>query len=937
VTPAASVLALLAAASLWPFGRGGSDDENREPTIDDLAPTDIVVDTAATIPDSQARAIESYKLFIDLVGDDPLLHAEAMRRLADLQLEASELDELQRNVESVVERSAGAVGLYEALLSSYPRYEKNDLVLYQLARAYELEGNPDAALDALDRLVTEYPGTPHFAEAHFRRGEILFVQRRYDEAERAYAAVLASSDEQFREQSLYKEGWALFKQLRYADSLQPFFGLLDRKLASRNDSGNSDPADVYAVLGRADQELIDDTFRVVSINFSYVAGPGSVTSYFNDNGMRPYAYLVYEHLGDLYLENERYQDAAAAYAAFADLDAYHARAPLLQARVIGAYESGGFADLVLDAKRAWVERYGPTSLYWQRFSYADQPEVVAYLKANLMDLAAYYHADAQSTKSPESYRLAARWYRNYLAAFPGDPDSAHTNFLLAEVLFESGDHRAAVVEYERTAYDYPLHAESAEAGYAALVTYDAIDATLADASREPWQRLQINSALRFANAYPAHAQANAAMTDAAENLFALGEVELARDVGLILLARRPEASLQRVGWTIVAHSAFDLGRFAEAERAYIELGRFLARDDAERADIVERLASSVYKQGELARLGFDYATSVEHFLRVAQVAPTSAIVPTARYDAAADLLVLEDWDRAIAVLEAFRRDYPGHEYAADVTAKLAVAYLSSGNGVMAASEFERIAAGDEPADVRKEALWQAATLYREGGQLADASRSLARFVELYPRPSSAAVEAMQQLVDIAEETADYPGRMRWLRALVDADAAAGAERTDRTRYLAAHAAFELAVPARDAFQAARLVAPLQDSLAVKRERMEAALNAFGRAADYGVAEVTTAATYEIAELYHGLSRDLFESERPADLNELELDQYEILLEEQAFPFEEQAIELHEVNAARTAEGVYDESVRKSLAALAELLPVRYAKPEMGEAYVVALQ
>ena len=153
-----------------------------------------------------------------------------------------------------------------------------------------------------------------------------------------------------------------------------------------------------------------------------------------------------------------------------------------------------------------------------------------------------------------------------------------------------------------------------------------------------------------------------------------------------------------------------------------EVGRFPPRDDSDRAAIVERLASSVYKQGELVRMNGDYATSVEHFLRVAQVAPTSTIVPTARYDAAADLLVLEDWSRAIVVLDAFRRDYPAHEYAADVTAMLAVAYMSSGNGLMAAVEFERIAAGNEPADVRKEALWQAATLYREGGQLADASR-----------------------------------------------------------------------------------------------------------------------------------------------------------------------------------------------------------------------
>ncbi len=639
------------------------------------------------------------------------------------------------------------------------------------------------------------------------------------------------------------------------------------------------------------------------------------------------------------MEKERFQDAASAFQAFPELDTYHEKAPLLQAQVIAAYQSGGFAELVLDAKRDFVERYGPDSLYWERYTYDQQPEVVGHLKATLMDLAAYYHADAQESGSRESYRLAGRWYRNFLAAFPDDPDSAHTNFLLAEVLFESGDFRAAVVEYERTAYSYPFHAESAEAGYAALLAYAEIEASVDPSASEQWQRQQIESALRFADTYPEHMEANAAMTDAAERLFELNEVERARDVGRALLAREPapERSLQRTAWTVVAHSEFDLENFAAAEIAYVELVRLFAADDPQRPEIIERIASSIYKQGEQARLAGDFAVSVEHFLRVATMTPTSSIVATARYDAAADLLVLEDWQRAAGVLEAFRADYPEHEYAADVTAKLAVAYLNSGNAILAAAEFERIAEGNDSEEVRKQALWQAAELYREAAVLDRAADTLARYVGRYPRPAPFAVEAMQQLVELAEDSGDYPARMRWLREIVSADAQAGEERNDRTRYLAAHASFELAVPTRDAFAAVRLVVPLQDSLEVKKQRMEDALAAFGRAVDYGVAEVTTAATYEIAELYNGLSRDLFDSERPEDLSALELDQYEILLEEQAFPFEEQAIELHELNAARTAEGIYDEAVRKSLDALAQLMPVRYAKMELGEPYVVAIR
>jgi len=75
------------------------------------------------------------------------------------------------------------------------------------------------------------------------------------------------------------------------------------------------------------------------------------------------------------------------------------------------------------------------------------------------------------------------------------------------------------------------------------------------------------------------------------------------------------------------------------------------------------------------------------------------------------------------------------------------------------------------------------------------------------------------------------------------------------------------------------------------------------------------------------------SERPKNLSKDELEQYDVLLEEQAFPFEEKAIKLHEVNAARTKDGTYDEWVQKSFAALAQLNPGRYGKVEIGEQQV----
>ncbi|HEY9049964.1 MAG TPA: hypothetical protein VIQ03_00375, partial [Gammaproteobacteria bacterium] len=63
------------------------------------------------------------------------------------------------------------------------------------------------------------------------------------------------------------------------------------------------------------------------------------------------------------------------------------------------------------------------------------------------------------------------------------------------------------------------------------------------------------------------------------------------------------------------------------------------------------------------------------------------------------------------------------------------------------------------------------------------------------------------------------------------------------------------------------------------------------------------------------------------------EQYQILLEDQAFPFEEKAIEFYETNLARVKDGTYNEWIGKSHARLKQLFPVRYNREAKIDAYV----
>jgi tetratricopeptide (TPR) repeat protein len=786
--------------------------------------------------------------------------------------------------------------------------------------------------------VANYPKSHYLDEAQFRRGELLFTNKAYPKAQAAYESVIKiGASSAFYNQSLYKHGWSLFKQGENERSLDSFAGVLDSVLISKRDPGELVELES---LSRPNRELVEDTFRVMSITFSYLEGPKTIDDFVKHRKPRPYSYLLYARLGDLYMEKERYTDAADSYRAFVTQDRNNEKAPLLEMQAIEAYAKGGFPQLVLQGKKEIVENYSFGTAYWQGRDPKTEPQVVSVLKTNLKDVAQYYHAQAQRSKNVSDYQEAAKWYRSYLTSFPDDPDSAVTNFLLADTLFESRQYLDAAKEYESTAYHYGDHAKAAAAGYAAIIAYGKQEEGLSGDAKAAVHGRSVDSSLKFAQTFPAHPESAQVLTRAATDLYTVKDYPRAIAAADALLARQPpvDVTKQRVAWTVIGNASFDQGIFDKAEAAYGHAQTLMPANDPERSVIVERLAASIYKQGEQRAKSGDSAAAVEDFLRVAALAPSSKVRANADFDAAALLIKDKQWDRAVTVLEGFRRNFPQSPLQAEVTRNLAVAYTESNHPGKAAVEFERIAQtpGESP-DVQREATLQAADLYDKAGDTPTSRSMLEAFVKHFPQPLNPAMEARNKLSVITAKAGDTGARDYWLKDIIAADRAAGASRTDRSRALAARATLTLAIPVRDDFRRIKLVVPLKKSLAEKRKAMEAALKAYEQAADYQVSEVTTAATFESAELYRQLGKDLMSSERPKKLSKEEMEQYDVLLEEQAFPFEEKAIKLHEVNAARTKDGTYDEWVQKSFTALAQLNPGRYGKVEIGEQLVESIR
>ncbi|NNF66624.1 MAG: hypothetical protein HKM98_03850 [Gammaproteobacteria bacterium] len=897
-------------------------------TIGDVIYGEVQLPAETPFSGSTDKARQAYAGFLNSSIDSPH-RATALRRLADLELE----DSLQALELGEAVSFGKAVVLYRQFLHEYPDDPYRDRVLYQLSRALDNDGETGVALQNLQQLTGHYPDSVFAAEAFFRQAEMLFVAQQYAAAADAFAAVYQrDEDTRFESNARYKHGWSLFKDEKYAGAIKQFSGFIAHVLKKPQSV-----AEQMDKLTAGQREMLEDALHASSIALVELGGAPYLDSMFAEQDLPAWTWLYYEKLGDHYLAEERYSDAAESFAAFATRVPAHEQAPILQARVIETFDAAGFADRALQARARFVRAYGFDTPFWQGRQPKDFPDIGMQIDRHLASLTQHYHGVAQTNHDPLAVDEAAQWYRTWLRYFPAAEATPGRNFMLSELLFDAARYTDAAMEYERTAYEYPQHDRAAEAGYAALLARDRAADFSADAEQAVLHQLALDSQLRFADAWPADARTPAVLLNAAKALYesaALADAVIISGRALDARSRLTETQ-QRTAWLIRGHAQFDLAQFSAAEEDYQSALLLSAPAEPLSQDIQERLAATIYEQGRLAREGNDLTAAAAHFIRVSDLAFNSSVHAVALHDAAAAMISLQQWDNAATALDLLRSRYPRHDLSAGVGKQLAAVYLQADRPLDAAAELTRLAELAPP-DTATAARWQAAALYADNNLQNEHLRILQNIAEAPESPDDEAMQAREKLLAIYSERGASELLRHWHESVINADAASGEQGSDYSHTMAARSALALATPFKDKFAAIELRLPLEQSLSAKKSALQLALAAYQRVAAYAIDETSSAATFHIAELYRQFGASLMASERPAELDELALEEYEFLLEEQAFPFEEKAIEIHQVNTARAASLVYDKWIAGSFRQLARLLPGRYNRTEHDETLVTQL-
>jgi len=950
-------------------------------TLADLPEPTVPAAEQGVEPQDPQQIEAHYRAALQMTRNPTLRH-HIQLRLADLEMARSE--SAQQQARGLTEFFAEPISHYRALVDEYRRdpegsvAQQPDALYYKLAKAYALDGQEALSSATLNELAQRFPSSAYIQEAQFRRAERAFAAADYRLSEQLYRQVAVSGSSAFADNALYMEGWSAYKQSQYDIAMARFTQLLDNKLAAAATA--AEVAGAIEQMRPTDRNLVQDTLRVLSFTYANLDGAPAIAQQQANIGARAYQYLLYEQLGELYLTQQRYLDSADTFARFVRHNSDSDRAPDFSIREIEVYQAGQFPSLLLPAKRAYLERYGLYSQYWlsrtgiapatglqaKQIVRSDKPrnmsdDALAKLRLYLEQLARHHHSEAQrlekgvaetSATAPSradvnrSYSRAADLYLELVLTFPADESVPEMTFLMAEALEQGQRTIDALSAYENVAFAKRDGQYGAEAGYSAvllsteLVKRAAAGQLLAPSAlaRAPdtrelwqWQQRKIAAALKFAEFYPGDPRAISVLAQTAPELLEQGDLTRAADIAQQVIAWQPSAPghLLYSAWLTLGHARFEQGNYQDAEAAYWralalhqEHGNTAGSPSA--AQLRERIAASIYQQGQAQLLAGNSGAGIDLLLRIHTELPTSDIASQALFDAGHAAQMAADWPRAERLLTQFSASYPSHGLNAQLPAKLILIYQATGAWQQAAGLLSQQANNSQDPEQARQSLITAAEYYDKADNWQAARDHYRQYAHAYPEPVAELIEVEQRLVELYHEQGDISSRNFWLARVVKSARQAP---TDRSRYLAASAATRLAEAPYQDFKALRLTLPIKSSLTKKRAALDKALKAQQQVLEFKVADFTTRANFTIGEIYLQLAQDLLDSERPDNLNMLELEQYDILLEEQAYPFEEKAIQLHEANAQRAWRGVYDDWVKASLSSLAGILPARYNKPE----------
>lgn len=788
---------------------------------------------------------------------------------------------------------ASLIRHFKKLSQDYRYNEWAGSILYATGYALYEQGDRDEAAKVFEKILKDHPESDHAIEVSFRLGELYFETGQLGEAGEMYQRILSRPASVFYDKALYKLGWVYFKTDDFSRAIEMFSAIADRKWDGKFEANDQ----------------MDEAISCIVLSLSHFQNAESAISYLQSRGVREYTPLILLGFGEKLVEQTRYNEAIYNYRYFTEhfpenplaLNAYDEAADL--------YERGGDEKEAVQTRWYLVQKYNP-STDWYRKTYPKGSGRAADIISKALSYASQkYYQRGKESGDFNDFEKAVEGCLMFLSLFPDSPSSKDMNLLLAEAFFEAKMYKEAAAEYEKVAMLFTEDSLKANLVYYALLSYELIFRQAADDEKEKVAM----SAEKLLGAYTPLVLSDGKLIEAIYTTAGMYSRINAYEKGRAVLAPLLKGGDIVAPYKAIAELYIKENNLSEAEEIYSGLSG-KSKDDA----IRERLAQVRFMQAERYLKEGRHRDAVYKFNQSFATLPGSKVGEAALIKLGHACLKQKDLDALDEAVAQMLKAYPQSDIVLSFLIEAGKG-LEQEKPLAAARLYENASVAAQSAGDSKTLIFAAGTIYEDNGDYKNAAAVYTKYLANKPLRVEDEADAAYRLGRVQLSAGNKDEGISALNKLTKMKG-----RIDDLLF--AKASLLVMKENQLAYLDLKLTQPFEETFQKKTESLNNLLKDYSEIAKYKMPEILPDLFFQMGFILENFRDSMIKSERPQELTKDELDEYNFILEEKAYPYDEQAVRAYEkcIDVSRKNE-IYDEWAAKCYGRLADLRPALYKR------------
>jgi tetratricopeptide (TPR) repeat protein len=803
------------------------------------------------------------------------------------------------------------IASFRRLMNRYPTKANMDALAYTIGYATYEAGRTNEAMAIYEDFLNEYEYSIYYTEIAFRLGEIYFDEGYYEQALRAYKRILDRQGSVFYTKALYKTAWTHYKFDDFSTAIDNFIKLIE-EIGTLDVKGD-----------RQSMALRQEAIDTIVIALTHMQIPMEIKEKITSIRHNAFAPEILLLLGERLTMQTRLTEAISVYDLFQEVFSDDHYLPRVASLTALTYERLGMRERSLEIQEKLVTDFNPTTVWYSstlltrdkaRLAGTDalQEQVDAVVSDTLLSLATYYRETARANKDDAMLKQAVDSYQRYIDFFPEFATGNEVHLLLGESSFDAKEYSKAATRYESTMRLYKSEREGEKAAFAALLSLELTLSSGEAIDSEKTAKTAKRIMDFFLKEFTETIRKDEFLQKISNIFVVVKEYKLAREALRPLLRSSNSWEIyKKTGGIFLMEK-----KFLSALNAYEEaLDR---NDDRALRDKVGKLHYVVADEYAKSAKNKD---AIAHYFEAFNIIRDSKIAEDSLVNIANIYAATEELAGFRRVLNMIKANYPGSRSAFKLLVEAGKSLEIKGSTLEAAALFEEAGLLTTSITERQKLVFKSADMLEESLNYNQVARLLNKAIADNAITNSRRVEALYRIGNAYFLSGK---REEGLRAL-DKIAWETTNTNDHDSFYIAKAKFTLAKDKFDEFAEIKIIAPLEETLLQKKKLMDELLSDYSYVVKSKQAESMTESFYMMGRIFEEFREALLESERPVGLTSEELAEYNFQIEEQAYPFEDEAVAAYESGLKSSLAHMGDEFIQKTIKRLEELRPALYKR------------